>query len=336
MFQFTHPGKGATSTCSIRAAFAIEFQFTHPGKGATGLLRLASRLFVVSIHAPWEGCDIQTSTPSARSKRFNSRTLGRVRRRTNRMQATRICFNSRTLGRVRRIKKTTTGTTEKFQFTHPGKGATPYYDVEVYSDLPFQFTHPGKGATILGYAPRYCEYVSIHAPWEGCDDAPPVSKINGNSFNSRTLGRVRQFHRSPGRCSCQFQFTHPGKGATSGGCSPLRGPHTFQFTHPGKGATIEDGRLVSSWSSFNSRTLGRVRRISISQIFLHLGFNSRTLGRVRHLSRSLMFCQLLFQFTHPGKGATKITSSSSSSQVVSIHAPWEGCDRSAPYNLDIS
>ena len=190
-----------------------------------------------------------------------------------------------------------------FQFTHPGKGATG--SLTIYESLAkFQFTHPGKGATWTKTDDDDVFVVSIHAPWEGCDDAPPVSKINGNSFNSRTLGRVRQFHRSPGRCSCQFQFTHPGKGATSGGCSPLRGPHTFQFTHPGKGATIEDGRLVSSWSSFNSRTLGRVRRISISQIFLHLGFNSRTLGRVRHLSRSLMFCQLLFQFTHPGKGAT--------------------------------
>ena len=56
VFQFTHPGRGATEvvyvivfgvcfnsrtpggvrpTRSIRAIFAIEFQFTHPGRGAT-------------------------------------------------------------------------------------------------------------------------------------------------------------------------------------------------------------------------------------------------------------------------------------------------------------
>ena len=60
MFQFTHPGRGATygvdvprgrgevsihapregcdSTRSIRAIYAIEFQFTHPGRGATPFL----------------------------------------------------------------------------------------------------------------------------------------------------------------------------------------------------------------------------------------------------------------------------------------------------------
>ena len=35
----------------------IEFQFTHPGKGAT-LNKLATAIAkLVSIHAPWEGCD---------------------------------------------------------------------------------------------------------------------------------------------------------------------------------------------------------------------------------------------------------------------------------------
>ena len=33
------------------------FQFTHPGKGATAVPLLASLLLGVSIHAPWEGCD---------------------------------------------------------------------------------------------------------------------------------------------------------------------------------------------------------------------------------------------------------------------------------------
>ena len=97
-------------------------------------------------------------------------------------------------------------------------------------------------------------------------------------FNSRTLGRVRQYNVDYSIPSGQFQFTHPGKGATGDSESVTRkknesipapgegcgGPppiHLFQFTHPGKGATIEVGKL------------------------------SQTLGN-------------LFQFTHPGKGAT--------------------------------
>ena len=33
------------------------FQFTHPGKGATPAAEYNKALDVVSIHAPWEGCD---------------------------------------------------------------------------------------------------------------------------------------------------------------------------------------------------------------------------------------------------------------------------------------
>ena len=57
----------------------------------------------------------------------------------------------------------------------------------------FQFTHPGKGATrtedevTIGG-----RVVSIHAPWEGCD----------------------QDVRSEIIAPALFQFTHPGKGAT--------------------------------------------------------------------------------------------------------------------------
>ena len=34
----------------------------------------------------------------------------------------------------------------------------------------------------------------------------------------------------------------------------------------------------------------------------------------------------MFQFTHPGKGATELEDGLASHRVVSIHAPWEGCD----------
>ena len=34
------------------------FQFTHPGKGATDKEGGVTALINVSIHAPWEGCDV--------------------------------------------------------------------------------------------------------------------------------------------------------------------------------------------------------------------------------------------------------------------------------------
>ena len=57
LFQFTHPGKGATYEALLSSAPEETFQFTHPGKGATPF-RLS---------------------PSRQHPCFNSRTLGRVR-----------------------------------------------------------------------------------------------------------------------------------------------------------------------------------------------------------------------------------------------------------------
>ena len=58
--------------------------------------------------------------------------------------------------------------------------------------------------------------VSIHAPWEGCDSA--VATLIVVFF--------------------VFQFTHPGKGATTRTVGRTLINTTFQFTHPGKGATL--------------------------------------------------------------------------------------------------
>ena len=44
------------------------FQFTHPGKGATEISFVARAAVCVSIHAPWEGCDIQISTTTKWTK----------------------------------------------------------------------------------------------------------------------------------------------------------------------------------------------------------------------------------------------------------------------------
>ena len=79
-FQFTHPGKGATHKPLVSAQrdvgfnsrtlgrvrqvgaeaayLPLAFQFTHPGKGATLDNGSLTHDAAVSIHAPWEGCDI--------------------------------------------------------------------------------------------------------------------------------------------------------------------------------------------------------------------------------------------------------------------------------------
>ena len=146
------------------------FQFTHPGKGATRAFDLTSRVQRVSIHAPWEGCDLNS-----------------VRRSTIPL---------------------------RFQFTHPGKGATCQcgYNGSVYpcfNSRTLGRVRPQQGKDI-----NYEAKVSIHAPWEGCD----------NTFRGE-----KQPYKE------------------------------FQFTHPGKGATRRTHKPYYQLRGFNSRTLGRVR-----------------------------------------------------------------------------
>ena len=78
-FQFTHPGRGATSPILGGQIPQRSFQFTHPGRGATIWLAIRILLTRVSIHAPREGCDKVAEAYQVDVQRFNSRTPGGVR-----------------------------------------------------------------------------------------------------------------------------------------------------------------------------------------------------------------------------------------------------------------
>ena len=124
---------------------------------------------------------------------------------------------------------------------------------------------------------------------------------------------------------------------------------TFQFTHPVRGATGSNVLLAIFLYSFNSRTPCGVRPFlqtkSMKQVRVSIhapragcdcsgernpqplqSFNSRTPCGVR-LMLSLRFgVKLMFQFTHPVRGATEIERILSEYDSVSIHAPRAGCD----------
>ena len=104
--------------------------------------------------------------------------------------------------------------------------------------------------------------VSIHAPREGCDIYYLIYFATKISFNSRTPGGVRL------RCKV-----------------PIVGDCEFQFTHPGRGATRMRLRRKCGIGSFNSRTPGGVRLALFSERSSYdLSFNSRTPGGVRRHS----------------------------------------------------
>ena len=281
-FQFTHPGRGATVGCGHRRRGRGRFNSRTPG-----------------------GVRHRTRVTEQWIRSFNSRTPGGVRRWRGFFQgrfsmfqfthpgrgatptSTSIAalsprFNSRTPGGVRLEMHCEANGATEFQFTHPGRGATPQRLHRKDRTNQFQFTHPGRGATDFKGLSGTLTLVSIHAPREGCDIAIPLR------IPSAPL----------------FQFTHPGRGATAKDFRLLTFILPFQFTHPGRGATLWKSNRRYEYLSFNSRTPGGVRLPTICRLLHSISFNSRTPGGVRP-ARGVLFLLLhLFQFTHPGRGAT--------------------------------
>ena len=126
MFQFTHPGRGATmkltsafTTCTVSihapregcdegawsgTNIVCKFQFTHPGRGATLSCRTkanGSRCF--NSRTPGGVRRRRMHPLQGNSLSFNSRTPGGVRRGDRAFLPTLLCFNSRTPGGVRRL-----------------------------------------------------------------------------------------------------------------------------------------------------------------------------------------------------------------------------------------
>ena len=215
----------------------------------------------------------------------------------------------------------------EFQFTHPGRGATPDRSPVKVLALLFQFTHPGRGATQFFQLGDVEVAVSIHAPREGCDDVPPVDDVDfpvsihapregcdgivslhdaqiqvsihapregcDTSSVANYLGlELVSIHAPREGCDArilsdeipayEFQFTHPGRGATPKdyftgivpsvsihapreGCddiddTPLIGERLVSIHAPREGCDVTPDDTSYRYRSFNSRTPGGVRR----------------------------------------------------------------------------
>ena len=101
-FQFTHPGRGATLK-SYQDIGNKDVSIHAPREGCDGTIELRRNDTSVSIHAPREGCDRPWPHTTCTTR----------------------CFNSRTPGGVRLYPDNTFDSSDLFQFTHPGRGATP-------------------------------------------------------------------------------------------------------------------------------------------------------------------------------------------------------------------
>ena len=146
-------------------------------------------------------------------------------------------------------------------------------------------------------------------------------------FNPRTPRGVRQAASAACRIPSQFQSTHPARGATrrSGDVAAIL---AFKSTHPARGATPGPTRPgASAWISIHAPREGC--DASICTISDHPpNFNPRTPRGVRHAEPNGAAYHFKFQSTHPARGATVNVPVMEARNVISIHAPREGCDPS--------
>ena len=177
-----------------------------------------------------------------------------------------------------------------------------YTSGSIYGET-FQFTHPGKGATLTD---------------------PSLSPAE-KGFNSRTLGRVRLFMHKCNRGISSFNSRTLGRVRLDLRLLALSGL-MFQFTHPGKGATWLYIRTTKRPRRFNSRTLGRVRQANVATMAQSILVSIHAPWEGCDIILQTTCIAHMFQFTHPGKGATQGRNVPSQKSQVSIHAPWEGCD----------
>ena len=191
----------------------------------------------------------------------------------------------------------------------------------------FQFTHPGRGATATSWRSQWATPVSIHAPREGCDELWREGRIiwiefqfthpgrgatssiisivmSVIGFNSRTPGGVRLQPLSLSALYVCVSIHAPREGCDA--ISPLVRvfANSFNSRTPG-GVRLVVVCRCAEVLCFNSRTPGGVRRSRGRDGGLGSRFNSRTPGGVRLVTNYMESSAQVFQFTHPGRGATR-------------------------------
>ena len=212
-------------------------------------------------------------------------------------------FNSRTPGGVRLSSYLRRQASPLFQFTHPGRGAT--LSIHRISRSVISFNSRTPGGVRRKRAPRdgRPHRVSIHAPREGCDGDP-----RGKLFT----GTV-SIHAPREGCDLALVTYHLYY-------------KVFQFTHPWRGATLDTSLCCGVVHVSIHAPREGCDCIVRAGRRCRCRFNSRTPGGVRPDLNDLDKICSGFQFTHPGRGATHAELRGHGRELVSIHAPREGCD----------
>ena len=153
-------------------------------------------------------------------------------------------------------------------------------------------------------APRRSISVSIHAPREGCDSLTRLLWLNAHGFNSRTPGGVRLYTTFSADDAVHVSIHAPREGCDPK-CQGFSTKNTDVSIHaPREGCDPAPAVGATAVNGFNSRTPGGVRQTQGSEKRSYYMFQFTHPGRGATYNNVRSGVAAEFQFTHPGRGAT--------------------------------
>ncbi len=170
------------------------------------------------------------------------------------------------------------------------------------SSKSFQSTHPLRGATLWSGAGWQGSNISIHAPLAGCDYPPTCP---GASRSISIHAPLAGCDSRGNRASLAQKYFNPRTP-----CGVRRGyviaNHPFAHFNPRTPCGVRLRAQISraSLPNFNPRTPCGVRPMGCARCRKGRHFNPRTPCGVRRPTAKTRRADMLFQSTHPLRGAT--------------------------------
>ena len=190
----------------------------------------------------------------------------------------------------------------------------------------FQSTHPARGATERLNHDSAHTRISIHAPRERCDARCGRFYKMANYFNPRTPREVRQPRRKGMRGNQDFNPRTPREVRLDGPCKCFNyhnfNPRTPREVRPGRGNVVWIYNNISIHAP-RERCDENSPRSSVSP----RKFQSTHPARGATLCPDCHRAYDQFQSTHPARGATRRLTTRPPRLPISIHAPRERCDK---------
>ena len=323
-FQSTHPMRGATMF-SCPSIFDTYFNPRTPCGVRPLPAPYLDHPLDISIHAPHAGCDDPNRGSRWFDRNFNPRTPCGVRRKF-------ILFGT---------------SLNKFQSTHPMRGATPVPFIRpVIPCISIHAPHAGCDPDAV----KAIEWanISIHAPHAGCDHCPEWLRSCASYFNPRTPCGVRpalwiseeqmirisihaphagcdQSHKVSKLQVCDFNPRTP-CGVRLDALDCINGTE-ISIHAPHAGCDYRQLSGTCCLTGFQSTHPMRGATILEFDVCLLLKFQStHPMRGATGIIFGGRIIAMIFQSTHPMRGATRAREATNRILAISIHAPHAGCD----------